>query len=258
MNCEIDKENNLLTFNKLNSENIINAVTLKPYNFNANMVSEEEIQEQFNKLKTKLGAENKIIKSAIQTHTNIIKKVTKENINEEFTNVDGLVTNLKDVLLITRLADCQGILLYDSEKQVIGNVHSGWKGTLNKIIENAVKLMENEYNSKPENIQAYIVPSILKCCFEVDEDVKNMFLNKFQDIKISELITKGKMKEGKQKYYIDTVEINKRVMMKLGIKEENIILSNICTKCNSELFHSYRKEKERSGRHIAIIGMKEN
>ena len=56
MNCEIDKENNLLTFNKLNSENIINAVTLKPYNFNANMVSEEEIQEQFNKLKIKLGA----------------------------------------------------------------------------------------------------------------------------------------------------------------------------------------------------------
>ena len=139
MNCEIDKENNLLTFNKLNSENITNAVTLKPYNFNANMVSEEEIQEQFNKLKIKLGAENKIIKSAIQTHTNIVKKVTRENINEEFTNVDGLVTNLKDVLLITRLADCQGILLYDSEKQVIGNVHSGWKGTLNKIIENVEK-----------------------------------------------------------------------------------------------------------------------
>lgn len=249
------KKLNLMSFERLNSEGIISFFTLKPYNFRKTQLTPDEINRNYEKIERDLDVKlGKIIKP-IQTHTNIVRVVDEDNINDTFDNVDGLITNLKNVSLVTSLADCQGILLYDSKKQVIGNVHSGWKGTLGRIIENAINLMVETYNSNPSDIEAYINPSILKCCFEVDEDVALSFKKEFQDIKIDDLISIGSYKEGIQKYYIDTVEINKRVMMKLGLKEENIILSNICSKCNSNIIHSYRKDGIDSGRNVSLICM---
>ena len=180
----------------------------------------------------------------------------KKNINDNFDNVDGLITNLKNIVLVTSLADCQGILLYDSNKQVIGNIHSGWKGTLNRIIKNAIHLMATEYHCDPKDIEAYICPSILKCCFEVDGDVKNVFVKEFQDIEINNYISLGNIKEGKQKYYIDTTMINRDILMNLGLLKENITISNLCSKCNSNIIHSRRKEGTMSGRNIAVIALK--
>ena len=88
--------------------------------------------------------------------------------------------------------------------------------------------MISNYKSNPENILVYITPSIDKCCFEVDEDVKDMFLEEFDclsDIYI------GKVKNGKQKYYIDIKSINKKLLLSIGIKEDNIHISNECTMC---------------------------
>ena len=247
----IDKEKHLITFNNLK---VVNCFTLKPYNFRDSQVSNEEQQKQYIQIKNDLNFDADIFIKANQTHTNNVAIVTKENINDKFLNIDGLITNLKNVALVTSLADCGGILLYDSKKEVIGNVHSGWKGTLNKIVENAVNLMIKTFNSNPEDIEAYIAPSILKCCFEVDLDVVDMFKEKFNNI--DDLITLGEMKD-KQKYYIDTVELNKRILLNLGLKEENINLSNLCSKCNNDIIHSHRGDGIDSGRNIAIICMTE-
>lgn len=253
-NIIINKEQNYLYFKNLDKENIVHLFTLKPFNFNKRFILEDEIKRQYGKIEELLGYKFKKILKPIQTHTNIVKCVTENNINDTFEDVDGLITNLKGVALVTSLADCQGILLYDKEKQVIGNIHSGWKGTLHRIIKNAVNLMITEYNCNPNDIEVYINPSILNCCFEVDEDVKQLFENEFTDIDITSCIKTGEIKDNKQKYNIDTVKINKLILQNLGIK--NITSSTICSKCNSDIIHSHRQDKDLSGRNIALICLK--
>lgn len=252
-NIIINNNLHFMTFAKLDT---INLFTFKPYNFRSNLVSKKELNNNFNKLQEDLNYNFKYIIKPIQTHTNNVEVVTSENIDNEFNNVDGLITNLKDVALVTSLADCQGILLYDKEKKVIGNIHSGWKGTLNRIVKNAINLMISNYNCNPKNIEAYIYPSIMKCCFEVDFDVKDLFIDNFKDIDINSCISVGSIKEGKQKYFIDTISINKQVMINLGLREDNIISADMCSKCNHELIHSHRSDGVNSGRNIALICLK--
>ena len=234
-------------------DKIINLFSVKPLNFNGNQISEEEAKKSYDILQKQIDYKLKKIIKPIQNHTNIVQMVTEQNINGIFENVDGLITNLKGVALVTSLADCQGILLYDPINNVIGNIHSGWKGTLNTIIENAIQLMISNYKSNPENILVYITPSIGKCCFEVDEDVKDMFLDKFNCI--NDIYLGNKM-DSKQKYYVDTKSINKKLLLNMGIKEKNIDVSSECTMCKSDKYHSYRKEKDNSGRNVAIICLK--
>ena len=247
------ENNKYLQFTKLNEyNNLIHFYTKKPFS-----LTYEEYQEDKEKFLKSLNTISPIkIKTCIlanQAHTTNIAKVTLDNLNDDFLNTDGLITNLKDVCLLTKTADCQAILLYDSVNKVIGNIHSGWKGTLNKIIMNAINIMTNDYHSKPEDIIVCICPSILKCCFEVDYDVVESFKNNFYNIE--EDIYLGEIKDNKQKYYIDTVNINKKVLLSLGLKEENIITSDLCTKCQHDLYHSYRYDKT-EGRNIAAIILK--
>lgn len=249
------KENEkCIQFEKLNNNNeIIHLFTKRPFNF-SKLTSTDKIKKDYQEIEQFFNYNFLKIKKPIQTHTNVVKIVTNDNLDDEFLDVDGLITNLKGVALVTSLADCQGILLYDAQKKVIGNIHSGWKGTLNKIIKNAIEIMQDNFNCNPKNIEAYICPSILKCCFEVDEDVVSMFKNNFDDI--DEYIFKGEIKDNKQKYYIDTVSINVKEMEKLGLLKENIYCSNICTKCHADKYHSYRNDHDQSGRNIALICLK--
>lgn len=198
---------------------------------------------------------NRLVRVQHQIHSNFIEKVADEN--KIYTDIDGLTTNLEGVSLSLRFADCTPIYLYDPEKNVIANLHSGWKGTVQKIAQNGVKKLIDEYNCNPEDIIACIGPAIGKCHFEVDEDVKDIFEKTFDYLNITEsIIQKGEIKEGKQKYFIDTNLINRRLLEEMGLKSENIIESNICTVCHSNLLHSYRTDKEKSGRNTAIIGLK--
>ena len=200
-----------------------------------------------------LNLENTAVVRTYQTHTDTVEKIEKVKNIDELKDVDGVVTNKKDIALLTTSADCISFLLYDPVKKAIGSIHSGWKGTLKRIIIKAIEKMITEYHSKPEDIICCICPSIRQCCFEVDEDVKNMFYEAFKD---ENIISLGEVKDGKQKYYIDTVLANINMMRSMGLKEENIIDSKICTVCNSDKMHSYRVEKELSGRNTAIIAIK--
>ena len=183
-------------------------------------------------------------------------KMSKSVLELGLDNVDGLLTNQKGIALCTTSADCISLLFYDPVKKIIGSVHSGWKGTLQGISKKAVEKMLQEYQSNPKDIICCICPSIRKCCFEVDEDVKELFWQKYKKLpNIKEIIQKEKIIEEKQKYHIDTVKINQELLKKEGLKPENIIDSNICTMCHPEYFHSYRVDKENSGRNAAIISL---
>ena len=236
---------------------IVHAYTLRSgneLNFPPIIKDEKTLKESYHKICECLNLDERKVVKPYQTHTDIVKTV---NIVEEFEEIDGLITDKKDLVLLTTSADCTSMLFYDTNKKIVGSVHSGWKGTLKGIAKNAVQKMIEEYNSNPQDIICCICPHIRECCFEVDEDVKELFKNKYQsEMEISEIIKQGEIKEGKQKYYIDTTKINKMLLKKEGLKAENIVDSDICTVCNSEYFHSYRVDKENSGRNAALISIK--
>ena len=196
-----------------------------------------------------------------QAHTKNIKRVdSKIKINEpdfdfsQYNETDGLITNSKNIALATMNADCILMLFFDPVKRVIANVHSGWKGTLQKISIEAVKKMEEEYNCNPNDIICCICPSIRKCHFKVHKDVQEPYYNEFKNLeKIDELIVPI---PGEDRWSIDTVEINKIILEQKGLKAENIIDCRICSVCNSDQIHTFRVEKEGYGLGTAIIELK--
>lgn len=214
-----------------------------------------EIIESYKRVAEALKFDYEKIVKPHQTHTDRVKVVS--NVAEEFDEVDGLITNKKDIFLCTTSADCTSLLFYDDNKKVVADVHSGWKGTLQKIGKKAVEKMEKEFGCNPKDIICCIGPCIKKCHFEVDEDVMDLFQNEFEYTgRITEIIAKGRKVEEKQKYNIDTTLINELILQEAGLSPENIVDSNICTVCHSDSFHSYRADKEQSGRNGAFIGMK--
>lgn len=219
----------------------------------------EDLEKSYEKVKEVFQVDKEKIVKPHQTHTDKVEIVTKST--DSFSEVDGLITDKENIVLCTTEADCTGLLLYDPIQKVIGDVHSGWRGTLQKIGQKAVKRMIETYHSKPEDIICCICPHIRKCHFEVEEDVKNLFEKEFCYIgKLNEIIIEGdkENREGReiQKYYIDTCLINKIILQEVGLKLENIIDSGICTVCDSDSFHSYRVDKLQSGRNATMIMIK--
>ena len=102
--------------------------------------------------------------------------------------------------------------------------------------------MIKEFECNPKDIICCICPSIRKCHFEVEKDVKDMFENEFKDLENLNNIIEEKIPNAK--WNIDTVLINEMILEKQGLKKENIIDSGICSVCNSDLIHSYRVEKK--------------
>ena len=172
-----------------------------------------------------------------------ISKEIPEISAERFPKTDGLVTNKNDITIMSTNADCLLVLLYDPIKNVIGNVHCGWKGSFGKIILNAIDKMKSGYGCNPKDIEAYFSPCIRKCHFEVDEDVMHQCKEIFNYTgKINEIIEVGDIKDEKQKYLIDNVLINKILLLEAGLKEENIVDCGICSICEKDKIHSRRAE----------------
>ena len=208
-----------------------------------------------------IGIDYKNCVKPCQEHTKNVR-VVKQKMNkgqldfeqEEYKSTDGLITNQHNIALATTNADCILLLFFDPVKKVIANVHSGWRGTLQKISVKAVNKMKNEYECNPKDIICCICPSIRKCHFKVHADVQGPYYNEFKELKeINQLIVPIK---GEDRWTIDTVEINKIILKQAGLKEDKIIDSGICSVCHSDLIHSFRVEKEGYGLNTAIIELK--
>lgn len=241
--------NNFITFECLDKLNIKNAFIGKTYDFSGNN------PDRVNDISKVLNIDINKVYQANQTHSSNIEVVLEnDDINsDKFNNVDGLLTNVRGVTLLIKVADCQGIFLYDPVKEVIGNIHSGWKGTTDKIIIKAIDKMVLEYGSNLNDIIVCINPCIQSCHFEIEEDVLNIFKEK-KGLLINKFLLEGKVKDGKQKYYLDLVNLNKKILITHGLSEENIYLSKECTVCESSKYHSYRADKT-SKRNGCVISL---
>lgn len=159
-----------------------------------------------------------------------------------FRESDGAITDQSGVLLTSMHADCIPLFFFDPVRRAIGMVHSGWKGTVKEIGRKTSLLMQETYGCKPEDILVHIGPGISLCCFEIDEDVFNMFKNPKFD------------KKG-EKYYVDLKAYNRRMLEETGILPEHITVSEHCTCCEPEFFASYRYDgsKLRMGGGICLV-----
>ena len=218
--------------------------------------------QDYKNLCDNIGLDYKNVVKTNQQHTDEVKIVTeKENkdfmdINlEKYSKTDGLITNKSNFVLSTTNADCILLLFFDPITKTIANVHSGWKGTLQRISIKTVQKMVKEFECKPEDIICCICPSIRKCHFEVDKDVKDLFEEEFKDLNISQNTDIMEKQKDKEKWNIDTVLINKIILSNVGLKEENIIDSGICSICNKDLIHSFRAEKQGYGLNTALISL---
>ena len=173
----------------------------------------------------------------IQTHSSNVKFVTEPG---TYDNFDGLITSKKyNITLTIKIADCVPIYIYDHKTKYYGLIHSGWRGTKEHIINNAIDLFFNIANSKSENITVFIGPHIKNCCYEVDWDVAQYF----------SFIKENKFKN---KWLLSLEKEIKHDIIKKGILSSNIHVSNICTYESLDC-ESFRRDKTKSKRMIGII-----
>lgn len=203
-----------------------------------------------------IGVDCKKVVLSQQTHTANIRKVTKEDIGKgiykerDYTDIDGLVTNEKGLVLVTQYADCTPLLFFDPVKKVAATSHGGWRGTVKEIAAKTVEIMVKDYGSNPKDIIGAIGPNISKCCYEVDDPVIEE-INKLSYLDKSLCY----FKKGNGKYMLDLKETNRQIMLHAGLKAENIDVADLCTCCHSDVFHSHRATSGKRGTLAAMISI---
>jgi YfiH family protein len=188
---------------------------------------------------------------------------------------DGLITNVPGLLLSIQTADCLPILLVDSKLRAIGAFHAGWRGTLARIAEKGVGLMQRHFGSRARDLVAAIGPGIHACCYEVGREVRERFESQFayagelfREFEDSDPVrekypllfmtarTPGHS-ELAPRIFLDLVKANLRQLKDAGVRAANIHASPLCAACHTELLFSYRAEKGKTGRMLAVVGMRE-
>lgn len=198
---------------------------------------------------------------------------------------DALITDVPGVLLVMYYADCVPLYFYDPDTPAIGLAHAGWKGTALDIAGKTVRAMAEAFGSRPERMYAAIGPSIGPCCYEVDEPVLDRLLPLAERLREAGDGGRGAdgadgaddadratgQPTGKATGADDTAlvrpthaghaavnlkEFNRRLMMKAGILPSRIEISTWCTGCRTGLFFSHRRDKGKTGRMAAWLGLK--
>ena len=196
-----------------------------------------------------------------QRHTAVVRIVTRQNGGDgiqrpldENAPYDGLITNEKNLLLCTVEADCVPVYFYDPVKEVIAMVHSGWKGTVQKISEVTIKKMCAEFGCKPENMKVAIGPHVCKDCYEVGQDVFEEFAQSFDKSEMERIFSR----KNEEKYLLNLQEAVKLTVKKNGVLENNFFSTNICTYHSQIEGHSlcsYRRTKSPTQRMLTAIMM---
>lgn len=209
---------------------------------------EEDVRENYKRIGEAIGFSPENLVFSDQIHEDTIYSVTKDDCGKGYTKEllkgnDGLVTNERQVPLVTFYADCVPIFFYDPVKEVIGMAHSGWRGTVKRIGCKMLSKMQTEYGSKVEDILVVIAPSICKDCYEISEDVANEFKKEMKEIS-TELYLEEK---GNGKYQLDLWKVNEEMLLRAGVQREHLAVTDLCTCCNPELFFSHRASEGKRG-----------
>lgn len=219
--------------------------------------AKENVLENFRRIGERFGKTPEDFVLSKQSHeTKVLKVGTKDRgkgitKDRDYEGIDALITDEKGIILSCFSADCVPILFYDPIRKAVGACHSGWRGTKGKILRNVVEEMRKHFSSNPADILIAIGPSISKEQYIVSEDLGLSFLEDYPDL--GEDSSSPIQRISKDKFQLDLWDLNRRIALDSGIREEHISISGYCTMENPELFFSHRYSQGRRGLQGAFI-----
>ncbi|MDW2799581.1 peptidoglycan editing factor PgeF [Clostridium boliviensis] len=219
----------------------------------------DHVLENYKRMAAVLGVEKKRMVLSYQTHTTNVRLVTEDDAGKgivkerDFKDIDGLITNVPGITLVTFYADCVPLYFLDPVHKAIGLSHSGWRGTVKRMGAVTVQKMKEAYNTKAEDLIACIGPSICKDCYEVGEEVALEFKKAFAWKDWNKIL----QEKDNGKFQLDLWKANEIILADAGIRPENIQTTDICTHCNSDYLFSHRTCGNERGNLAAFLGLKE-
>ena len=176
-----------------------------------------------------------------QTHSNIVVEAV-QGAQGVLGEGDGLVTGKPGTWIGVRTADCAPLILADPVHRAVGVVHAGWRGTVSGIAVQAVARMQELFGTAPGDLVAAVGPAISLCCFEVGPEVANEFKPWWPERNDLDRKTK-----------IDVSRTLERQLISAGLMAAKIQLMPECTRCGADRFHSFRRDREASGRMVSAV-----
>lgn len=217
----------------------------------------DNVTENYRRICKSAGFEFETLTASAQDHNTYVREVTSADRGvgiyrpRDMESVDALITNERGVTLVTYYADCTPLFFVDTNKKAIGLAHAGWRGTVGRIGEKTVRKMTELYGTDPADIVSAIGPAISVCCYEVDKPCADNFIA-LEGLETEKFV----FPKDNGKYMIDLLEANRQILISVGVRKENITVSDVCTNCNSSLLWSHRATKGRRGTMSAFMCIK--
>jgi len=189
--------------------------------------------------------------SEVRLVKNLMDAKPAEDAHGDMVYCDAIVSNVLGVLAGVKTADCVPILIGDSQTGAFAAVHAGWRGTVADVVTKALSQMMNNYNTKPEDVVVAIGPAAGACCYEVGSDVIEAFGERFANSVVLFRPTRA------DHACVDLIKANSAQLVAGGVEERKIYRAPLCTMCCTDLFFSYRREKNlygKVGRLMSVIG----
>lgn len=216
------------------------------------------VKENFIRFADAIGVSEDSLVFTDQIHRTTVRRVYGSDrgkgicTSSDILGVDGLITDIPGVTLTTFYADCVPLYFLDPINKAIGLSHAGWRGTVNGIGKATVKAMEVAFGTVPSKLLIGIGPSIGACCYEVSEDVIKEFEKKTNRV----IIGKIALRIDARHYWLDLWQANALLLMEAGVKEENIVITDLCSKCHSNDFYSHRVMGTQRGSLAGMMALK--
>ena len=217
----------------------------------------DAVMENYRRMAAALNMRVEDMVLSDQTHTTNVRVITEEDRGkgilkpQDYSDVDGMITNVPGIVLVTSYADCVPLYFVDPVRKAIGLSHSGWKGTVGHIGQKTVWKMHEVYGSEPKDIVAAIGPSICQSCYEVSDDVAEAFRANFTADEAADIL----LDKGNGKYQLDLWKANRYVLTDAGILSEHLSVTDLCTACHPDLLWSHRKTNGQRGGLSAFLSL---
>lgn len=221
-------------------------VSREPYqSLNLGLYTDDDrqsVQENRRRFFAALGFEPEKVAGAYQVHGTAVLPVETAGQYQEY---DALISNQSGILLSVTVADCTPVLIFDPVRRAVAAVHAGWRGTVGGIVSTTLAAMQRTYGTHPADCLAYIGTCIDECDYAVDADVGEQFNEEY-----------ARWDDEQRKFFVDLKSANRDQLIAAGLVPQHIGISPYSTVTHNKDYFSHRKEKGKTGRMLAVIGLR--